>query len=426
MRAYTTLAAAFVACTAAATMGQAIAGTTGHQAAVHVQAASAGGPLVTAEGQLSRAEGQLTTAEGRLASIEGHAAAVSSQEQARVRRYWTAWRMEHALPLRAAAAGHPKSKGARRTWMRAAVTAGRPKAARPAARHSAATKHAAPAQHSAAGASKPGATKPGATKPATAGPASPAGGWLSVSPQDAQRAPLTPALAASTAVARWDGGGAVANTTGKVFFSMGSDDYVCSGSTVASANSDVVVTAAHCVKNGTGTWATNWTFVPGYSNGNAPYGSYTARQFFISAPWSSQANNDYDVAFVTVNQASVGGASVPVDQEVGGQGIKFGTRPKVTTVFGYPSDPPYNGQQLFYCSGATKPDPYHATSDAGVRCEMTAGSSGGPWLDGFDWATGTGTITSVSSFKYSNNNQLLYGPMLGSAAQALYQAAEHS
>ena len=383
-RVYTTLAAAFIACTAA-TMGQAVAGTTG--------------PAATAPGGLAGLEAQL-------AQIEGHAAAVSATEQARVRHYWTAWRMEHALPLRAAGATRPagKAKGsAQRTWMRAGVAAARPKtSAQPTAKASAS-----------AAASKAAST------------ARPAGGWLSVPPQSAQRAPLAPALTAATAVARWNGGGAVADTTGKVFFSMGSDDYVCSGSTVASANSDVVVTAAHCVQS-TGTWATNWTFVPGYSNGNAPYGSYTARQFYVSSPWTSQANNDYDVAFVTVNQDSLGGDSVPVAQEVGGQGIKFGVQPKVVTVFGYPSDPPYNGQQLFYCSGATKSDPYHATTDAGVRCEMTAGSSGGPWLDGFDWSTGTGTITSVSSFKYSNNNQILYGPRLTSAAQALYQSAEHS
>jgi hypothetical protein len=38
----------------------------------------------------------------------------------------------------------------------------------------------------------------------------------------------------------WPGGGAVARTTGKVFFTLDGTDYVCSGSTVASANSDVV------------------------------------------------------------------------------------------------------------------------------------------------------------------------------------------
>jgi hypothetical protein len=55
---------------------------------------------------------------------------------------------------------------------------------------------------------------------------------------------------------------------------------------------------------------------------------------------------------------------------------------------------------------------------------MTAGSSGGPWLAGFDPATGTGIITSVSSFKYSTNDQILYGTPFGPVAQELYEAAE--
>ena len=32
----------------------------------------------------------------------------------------------------------------------------------------------------------------------------------------------------------------------------------------------------------------NWTFVPGYANGKDPYGSYTARQFYVASQWSSQ------------------------------------------------------------------------------------------------------------------------------------------
>ena len=52
--------------------------------------------------------------------------------------------------------------------------------------------------------------------------------------------------------ARWAGGGAVARTTGRVFFTLDGTDYSCSGSTVDSANADVVMTAAHCVSDGDG------------------------------------------------------------------------------------------------------------------------------------------------------------------------------
>jgi V8-like Glu-specific endopeptidase len=315
-----------------------------------------------------------TAAIGHAATRTGHAAtaaargisareaAVTIRQQAAVRRYWTASRMEHAAATRQA-----RTRQARQARTRQART-------RQARAH-----------------------------------------------DIARAVPLS----AVTDGARWNGGEAVARTTGKVFFSLSGHDYVCSGSTVASANYDVVVTAAHCVKNGPGAWATNWTFVPGYVDGRAPYGSYSAHMFYVSSQWSTAGNNDYDVAFVTVNPVRADGALIPVVRAVGGQGIEFGSSPARVTVFGYPADPPYNGQLLYYCSGSTSPDPYHQTGDAGLSCAMTAGSSGGPWLSGFDRATGTGYITSVSSFKYSTNDQVMYGPQLGAAAEAVYQAAEH-
>ena len=73
-------------------------------------------------------------------------------------------------------------------------------------------------------------------------------------------------------------------TTGKVFFTMDAQDYVCSAAVVASPAADVVITAAHCVKNGTGSWAVNWTFVPGFTRGSRPYGSWTAHHFFVAPP----------------------------------------------------------------------------------------------------------------------------------------------
>ena len=48
----------------------------------------------------------------------------------------------------------------------------------------------------------------------------------------------------------------------------------------------MVLTAAHCVRNSRGQWATDWTFVPGYHDGVDSYGQYTARRFFVSPRWT--------------------------------------------------------------------------------------------------------------------------------------------
>ncbi|MEU5878274.1 hypothetical protein [Spirillospora sp. NPDC047279] len=223
--------------------------------------------------------------------------------------------------------------------------------------------------------------------------------------------------------ALWTGGGLVARTTGKVFFSIGGRDFLCSASTVRSANKDVVVTAGHCVKAGRGAWAENWIFVPGYRDGGGPYGGFTARRMFTPDPWSQAGDGDYDVAMVAV--APSDGRHV-VDL-VGGQRIAFGgPGGRRTHAFGYPSAGGYGGERLAYCDGRPARDPRDETTGQGLRCDLTKGSSGGPWLTGFDPAAGTGVVTSVSSFKFADDQRTMYGPRFGEAVRRIYQRAQSS
>lgn len=228
----------------------------------------------------------------------------------------------------------------------------------------------------------------------------------------------------TTSGSRWLTGGAVTRTTGRVFLTVGGIDFVCSASTVQSASRDLVVTAGHCVKDGTGEWAANWQFVPGYRTGGGhPYGQYAARRMFVTGPWAHAADDSYDMGMVALTTAD----SQHVTDVVGAQQIAFNTpRGGQTFGFGYPADPPYNGEHLVYCAGRLHGDPYKQTRDQGLGCDMTAGSSGGPWLSGFDPATGTGEITSLSSFKYSDDQRTMYGPYFGDAAKALFDTAQRA
>lgn len=220
--------------------------------------------------------------------------------------------------------------------------------------------------------------------------------------------------------ASWTGGGLVARTTGRVFFTMGGVGYTCSGSTVGGASPSVVVTAAHCVSDGAGSWASGWRFIPGYVAGRAPYGVYAAVAFYVARAWASGADEDDDVAFVVTRPVA---ATVAVGTAVGEQPISFGPRGGAASVFGYPALRPYDGSRLGYCSGPVSPDPYGG-ADAGLGCAMTEGDSGGPWLSSFNPRTGTGTITGVSSFKYYGQSRMLYSANLGPVARALYTRAE--
>ncbi|GAB3667121.1 peptidase [Actinocorallia lasiicapitis] len=220
----------------------------------------------------------------------------------------------------------------------------------------------------------------------------------------------------------WPSGrGDVRRTVGKVFFTMNGKDFLCSAATVRSTNRDLVVTAGHCAKNGKGPWAENWIFVPGYRDGAGPEGGYTARRMFVADRWTKSGDDDYDVAMVALAPAD----GEHVTDAVGGNPIAF-EQPRGRQVygFGYPAAGRYDGERLAYCSGRPASDPHKATDAEGLHCDMTQGSSGGPWLRNFDPRTGTGVITSVSSFKYADDDVTMYGPYFGSAIRRLYEQAE--
>jgi V8-like Glu-specific endopeptidase len=225
-------------------------------------------------------------------------------------------------------------------------------------------------------------------------------------------------------------GGAVAASVGKIFFTLGRTDYVCSGALVRSKHATVVLTAAHCVRGAGGQWATDWTFVPGYADGAQPYGQYTAHRFFVSPRWRGPDTERYDVAFVQVTRVVTPGsrsrsrsAATPA-----GLPVRFAASqtteatPSPAYVLGYPALAPYTGQYPNYCAG---PAAGSATRQGSVRtrCLMTAGDSGGPFLTGFSPSSDTGTITAVTAYKLSGDSRTLYGIVLGPSALALYLRA---
>lgn len=219
----------------------------------------------------------------------------------------------------------------------------------------------------------------------------------------------------------WTGGGAVVKTSGRVFFTFGDRTASCSGDSITSANGSTVITAGHCVKY-QGTWHTNWIFVPGYDNGNAPYGQWSATKTFATDQWAASEDMNMDVGLAVV--APLNGQKL--SQAVGAQGILFnGGYNKKMYSFGFPAAAPYDGTKLVYCSGNTSKD-FLLTKDHGLGCNMTGGSSGGPWFQDFNEATGLGTQVSVNSFGYTFLPNRMFGPYFGNEAKAAYDKAQNS
>ncbi|MFI1973212.1 peptidase [Streptomyces cinnamoneus] len=221
--------------------------------------------------------------------------------------------------------------------------------------------------------------------------------------------------------APWTGGGAVVRTSGRVFFTMQGRNASCSGDAVTSKNGSTVITAGHCVKY-QGAWHTNWVFAPGYDNGQTPYGKWTASKTMSTPQWvaNEQTGMNYDVGAAVV---------APVDGKrltdvVGAQGLEFnGGYNKAMYSFGFPAASPYDGTKLIHCSGKSSKD-FLLTTDHGLGCNMTGGSSGGPWFTSFDEASGTGLQASVNSFGYVFLPNTMFGPYFGDDVKKLYDQAQ--
>ena len=204
---------------------------------------------------------------------------------------------------------------------------------------------------------------------------------------------------------------------GKVFFSIGTTNYVCSGNAVSSANKSTVATAGHCINEGPGAFVTNFAFVPAYDNGNAPYGKWTATKLFAPTQWTANGDMTYDTGFAVVNPL---GGQLLTDV-VGGSGVEFNAaRGLQYTSYGYPQASPFDGTSLWSCTGTATNDTNNPQFNTqGIPCDMTGGSSGGPWFIG----TGSdGLQNSINSYGY-NRSSVMYGPYWGTVIQDAYNFA---
>lgn len=250
----------------------------------------------------------------------------------------------------------------------------------------------------------------------------------------------------TTTGSSWATDDVVKKTTGKVFFVLDGTTYVCSGSVVADSRADaaedVVLTAGHCVHDGDGqTWASKWLFVPDYDSSPAAYsgsgtgwcddtrfGCWVATGLVTTTGWADSADFNDDVGFAVVGTGTTDG---DLSDTVGDHDIDFQTSsPTVNAyAFGYPHASPYDGTDLVYCAGGTIDDPYGYDA-RGLECDMTGGSSGGPWYladsagTAFD-SFGRGTAISVNSYKYTGGRykKYMFGPVFADAEQDAYTVA---
>ncbi|GAA1029326.1 MULTISPECIES: trypsin-like serine peptidase [Amycolatopsis] len=183
----------------------------------------------------------------------------------------------------------------------------------------------------------------------------------------------------------------ITRTAGKVFFHNPGDgkDYVCSGSIVNSPAKNMVVTAGHCAYEDK-KWMEKFTFVPGYHNGDSPYGRFVSYNLGTLKGWSDGNSWGYDTAIAVVGKNSEGRTLVDAVGNFANGLQVGGPYERDVTIIGYPADKD-GGREQYNCQGKTAKASVFFPNQVTIGCALGGGSSGGPWLvDYQDKPDGTG------------------------------------
>jgi len=210
------------------------------------------------------------------------------------------------------------------------------------------------------------------------------------------------------------------STVGVLFFTQYGVDYRCSA---ASIGNSAIWTAGHCIHRGNNSqngWSYNVVFVPAYKNGNYPFGVWSASYLTTKGPWFEFGDLRYDMAGAVLNEWN----NQTISEVVGSLGFAYNQDSGLHWLnIGYPSAAPFDGKTQQLCAGSfayadtSVPAPFPVA----MGCDMTQGSSGGPWILNFSGQFGqTNFINGNNSYRYSYHPKELFSPYFGDAAKTLY------
>jgi V8-like Glu-specific endopeptidase len=210
---------------------------------------------------------------------------------------------------------------------------------------------------------------------------------------------------------------------GKLFFSDGTFNYVCSAQSVTSTgtwgagNRQTVVTAGHCCSNGAGTFFRNWRFEPSHFNGATPFGAWTAGAATVFNAWHLNGDFSRDTCVLQMNKRN----GQNINDAVGALGYSFNlTLPQHYTATGWPAAAPFTGGILYYSFASDAETDTQQTGSLpfthGIGSSMTGGSSGGAWITKYQSfiAGGNNYFNGLNSYKYVSPNRPdeMFGPYI--------------
>ncbi|WP_371479539.1 serine protease [Kitasatospora sp. NBC_00315] len=245
----------------------------------------------------------------------------------------------------------------------------------------------------------------GAADPPSASPASsPAS---SDSPTATARAAASPSASVRLGVTQDAPADAESAKVGALFSgAVSTGKHFCTASVVHSPTRNLLLTAAHCLSS-----SGNTTFVPGYREGSAPYGTWKVTGVHTTTGWDQQKDPDEDFAILEV--APSGGREI--EDVVGSHPL--GTDETFTAevrLFGYAS----SDDTPIVCVNSTgRQDTYQRVIDCPA---FPGGTSGGPWV-----STTTGAVIGlIGGYQEGGNSpDVSYSSYFDHTIASLYATA---
>ncbi|MQY38264.1 hypothetical protein SRB17_62740 [Streptomyces sp. RB17] len=183
--------------------------------------------------------------------------------------------------------------------------------------------------------------------------------------------------------------------------------HFCTASVVHSPRGNLLVTAAHCVNDADN----DLVFVPGYRDGQAPYGVWRVGKRYLPDDWAKDQDENSDLALVTVDDLD----GKRIEDVVGANRFTPGTATGATavTVTGYPDS------REVPISCTNKPVA-HSSTQQRIDCPAFAsGTSGSPWINGNNQVVGI----LGGHEEGGSTDDVSYSVVLAGKAAELYQDA---
>jgi V8-like Glu-specific endopeptidase len=190
--------------------------------------------------------------------------------------------------------------------------------------------------------------------------------------------------------------------------------HFCTASVVNSADGDLLLTAAHCLRDHV---AAQLAFVPGYRAGHWADGVWRVSSVLVDQRWQAEADPDDDFAFLIVHDS---GHRASLETVTGAEDIAVGVPAGLRVeVAGYPDD----GSGMVSCDNTA--GAFSATQFM-FRCEgFSDGTSGGPLLADVSPADGLDTVIGViGGYQLGGRSaSVSYAARFSGQLGALYQEA---